>query len=197
MRSPYEGDFRVTQAYKSALHKGMDLVGVTSKKLFSTINGVVDAVGWDINPKDPADKKYGMGFRLRLKEDKTNHRYYYAHCSEIYVKVGQRVKIGDLVAKEGSTGHSTGSHLHYEIRREPLSSTFINVANISGIPNAIGKYTQEEEDMAVVYNTIDEMPSWAQATMQKLLDKKYISRLGFTEEALRIFVVNDRAGVYK
>ena len=51
--------------------------------------------------------------------------------------------------------------------------------------------------MPKVYNTIDEMPSWAQPTMKKLLKNKYITSLGFTEEAIRIFVVNDRAGLYK
>lgn len=56
---------------------------------------------------------------------------------------------------------------------------------------------REDEEMAKTYNSIEEMPAWAQATMQKLWDRKYITSLGFTEEALRIFVVNDRAGLYK
>lgn len=198
MNSPYEGDFRVTQAYKGSAHKGIDLVGVTSKKLYSTVDGIIDAVGWDVNPKDPSDKRYGMGLRVRIKEDLTGHMYYYAHCSEVYVKQGQRVKQRDLVAKEGSTGHSTGSHLHYEVRKTPKSTTFLDVSKISEIPNRIGRYTQEEEEeMPKVYNTIEEMPSWAQPTMRKLLDKKFLNSLGFTEEALRIFVAHDRAGMYK
>ena len=198
MNSPYEGEFRVTQIFKGAPHKGLDLVGVTSKKLHSTVDGVIDAVGWDVNPKDPSDKRYGMGLRVRIKEDLTGHMYYYAHCSEVYVKQGQRVKKRELIAKEGSTGHSTGSHLHYEVRQTPKPTTFLDVVKISEIPNKVGRYTQEEdEEMPKVYNTIDEMPSWAQPTMKKLLKNKYITSLGFTEEALRIFVVNDRAGLYK
>ncbi len=55
----------------------------------------------------------------------------------------------------------------------------------------------EEEGMEIKYGSIAEMPSWAHATMQKLTDKGYITSFGFTEEALRIFVVNDRAGLYK
>lgn len=41
---------------------------------------------------------------------------WYAHCSELYGKVGQQVKAGDIIAAVGSTGNSTGSHLHLEIR---------------------------------------------------------------------------------
>ena len=55
----------------------------------------------------------------------------------------------------------------------------------------------EDEEMAVTYATISEMPTWAQATMQKLSDKGLLTSFGFTEEALRIFVINDRAGLYK
>ena len=41
---------------------------------------------------------------------------YYGHCSKLYAKAGQEVKAGDIIAAVGSTGNSTGSHLHFEIR---------------------------------------------------------------------------------
>jgi N-acetylmuramoyl-L-alanine amidase CwlA len=56
---------------------------------------------------------------------------------------------------------------------------------------------EDNEEMIVKYETVESMPEWARETMQKLFDKKYITRYGFTEEALRVFVVNDRAGLYK
>lgn len=59
---------------------------------------------------------------------------------------------------------------------------------------------QEVEEMEKVYNTMAELPTWAQATIQKLIDKKYLSgdngKLGLTETAVKVFVVNDRAGLY-
>ena len=59
---------------------------------------------------------------------------------------------------------------------------------------------QEDEEMEKVYNTVSDLPQWAQATIQKLIDKKYLSgdngKLGLTETAVKVFVVNDRAGLY-
>lgn len=56
------------------------------------------------------------------------------------------------------------------------------------------------EIMEKVYNTMKELPSWAEPTIQKLIDKGYLSGgsdgLGLTETAVKVFVVNDRAGLY-
>lgn len=139
LKSPYKGRFKVTQIYKGVQHKGIDLVGLDSKDIHSTVTGTVEAARRDTHPTG------GMGQYIRIKEDGTNRRFYFGHLSEGYVRQGQRIQVGDKIGTEGSTGHSTGSHLHYEIRIEPNNITFLDVAKISGIPNELGTYEQEGE----------------------------------------------------
>lgn len=111
------GKFRVSQGY-SQKHTGLDLVGIDSKEIHSTVNGVVDYAGWE----NAGNHKQGFGQYVRIKDNATGHEYYFGHLSEIRVKVGQAVKITDVIGIEGSTGYSTGSHCHYEIRKKPRSS---------------------------------------------------------------------------
>ena len=144
MKSPYKGRFKVTQIYKGAKHKGLDLVGLDSKNIYSTVNGTVEAARHDTHPTG------GMGLYIRIREDGTNRRFYFAHLSEVFVKQGQRVKVGDKIGVEGSTGNSTGSHLHYEVRIEPSNATFLDVAKISGIPNRLGEYIMPDVKETVV-----------------------------------------------
>lgn len=144
MKSPYKGKFKVTQAFKGEKHRGIDLVGLTSKNIYSTVSGIVEAAGRDVNPRDPNDNAYGMGLRIRIKNDATGFLHYFAHLSKILVQPGQRVKEGDLIGVEGSTGHSTGSHLHYEIRTRVENTTYQDVSLLSGIPNKLGTYEQED-----------------------------------------------------
>jgi murein DD-endopeptidase MepM/ murein hydrolase activator NlpD len=140
MISPYKGRFKVTQIYKGATHKGMDLVGLDDKNIYSTVNGTVEAAWWDSHPTG------GMGQYIRIKSSDDFYCYYFAHLSKVFVKAGQTVKRGDLIGVEGSTGHSTGSHLHYEVRSEPDNTKYLDVSKISGIPNRLG----------VVEMTVDE-----------------------------------------
>ncbi len=136
MNSPYNGKFRVSQQYKGANHDGLDLVGVESKEVHSTINGVVERAGWE----NPFNRKQGFGIYVRIKKNNSVDRYYYGHLSETKVKVGQAVKIGDVIGIEGSTGKSTGSHCHYCVRGNASHSEIKDVCAISGIPNKLGTY---------------------------------------------------------
>lgn len=139
MNSPYNGKFRVSQQFKGSTHDGLDLVGVDSKEIHSTIDGVVERAGWE----NSANKKQGFGLYVRIKEKGTVDRYYFGHLSEVKVKVGQSVKAGDVIGIEGSTGNSTGSHCHYCARGNASKSQIRDIPAISGIPNEIGTYTQE------------------------------------------------------
>ncbi len=62
-----------------------------------------------------ASNKGSYGNLVKV-EHKNGVETWYAHCSKIYAKVGQEVKAGDIIAAVGSTGNSTGPHLHFEIR---------------------------------------------------------------------------------
>ena len=135
MNSPYMGKFRVSQQYKKG-HTGLDLVGIDSKEIHSIVNGVVDYAGWEnIN-----NKKQGFGQYVRIKDNKTGWEFYCGHLSEIRVKVGQTVKITDVIGVEGSTGYSTGSHCHIEARKKPgvAYAGTVNISEITGIPNVYG-----------------------------------------------------------
>lgn len=136
MNSPYYMKFKVTQAYKKGVHDGIDLVGLDSKDIHSTINGTVLYVGWD-NINDPS---YGFGKYIKIKKDNSDLVFYFAHLSEMYVKKGDRVYITEVIGKEGSTGYSTGSHCHYCCRRNGVKGNDLNISDISGIPNRLGTY---------------------------------------------------------
>lgn len=130
--SPYKGKFRISQQFKGAEHQGLDLVGIDSKSLYATVDGTVEISGFN----DPN----GFGTYVRI-HGKDGNLYYYGHMSSTAVKVGAEVKCGDYIGEEGSTGRSTGSHCHYEIRKSMNKTSYLDVCEMSGIPNAIGTYT--------------------------------------------------------
>lgn len=136
MIAPYQGFFQVTQTYNPPTHRGLDLVGITSKNIYCTINGVVRRAGWE----NPNDHSQGWGIRLAIQESGSNRWFYFGHLSTYIVAVGQTVSVGQKIAVEGNTGHSTGSHLHYECRLNDDASQVQDISTISGIPNAIGTY---------------------------------------------------------
>lgn len=135
MNSPYNGNFKVTQEYKGVTHDGLDLVGIESKEIHSTVNGVVEFAGWE----NSNNHSQGFGQYVKIIDNKTGYGFYFGHLSTIKVKVGQSVKITDVIGIEGNTGNSTGSHCHYCIRKNG-KGTHIDVSNYSGIPNKLGTY---------------------------------------------------------
>ena len=153
MNSPYNGKFRVSQRFRGAEHDGLDLVGVDSKEIHSTVNGVVEKAGWE----NPLNRKQGFGLYVRIKQNNSVDKYFYGHLSKVKVTVGQRVKIGDIIGIEGSTGKSTGSHCHYCIRGNGLKSQIKDVSAISGIPNAIGSYDDGYLDRINKKKTVKEL----------------------------------------
>ncbi|MBS1548285.1 MAG: M23 family metallopeptidase [Bacteroidetes bacterium] len=111
---PLKGDLFVTSPYgcrthpifgTKKMHNGIDL-RAHYENVFSIMDGIVTASGWDTK---------GGGNYIKI-----NHfgrfETAYLHLSEIYYKVGERVKAGFIIAKSGNTGNSTGPHLHFSVR---------------------------------------------------------------------------------
>ncbi|MBP3705630.1 MAG: M23 family metallopeptidase, partial [Clostridia bacterium] len=90
MRTPYKGKFKVTQQFKGSAHDGLDLVGIESKNIYSTVDGVVEYAGWE----SALNHKKGFGKYVRIKQNNSVDRYYFGHLSEIKVKKGQKVTVG-------------------------------------------------------------------------------------------------------
>ena len=88
-----------------AMHTGLDLHGETGDPVRATADGTVTAAGWSGGYGRVIDITHGNGMVTR-----------YGHLSSIDVRVGQSVRTGRIIGKVGSTGRSTGPHLHYETR---------------------------------------------------------------------------------
>ena len=86
-------------------HKGMDLAGKKGTPIKATAEGKIIFAGW----------LYGYGKTVIIKHD-NNIVTVYAHLNEINTSIGKTVSKQDVIGKLGSTGRSTGNHLHYEIR---------------------------------------------------------------------------------
>ncbi len=97
--------WRVDPVYHiQRFHEGMDFSAPVGTDIFATGNGTVTYSGW----------RQGYGETIEIDHG-FNYATLYAHCSKRMVKVGQKVKRGDVIAKVGNTGKSTGPHLHYEV----------------------------------------------------------------------------------
>ena len=89
----------------SDFHPGMDIANELGTPIVATADGVVDYAGWNSGGYgNMVDIDHGNGMMTR-----------YGHASQVLVSVGQSVKRGQVIAYMGSTGFSTGSHVHYEV----------------------------------------------------------------------------------
>lgn len=107
---------RMHPIYKTLrTHSGIDLVAPTGTKIYATGDGIVRSA------------KFERGYGKAILIDHGYHyKSMYAHCSELLVKPGQKVKRGEVIGKVGNTGVSTGSHLHYEIIKDGKKVNPIN-----------------------------------------------------------------------
>lgn len=88
-------------------HSGSDFAAAQGSPIVAAADGVVTYSGWRVGYGNLVEIKHENGFFTR-----------YGHCSRAIAKVGDRVDAGDLIALVGSTGRSTGPHLHFEVIKD-------------------------------------------------------------------------------
>lgn len=96
-------------------HTGIDIAADKGTEIKASMQGIVELVS--------SEGDYGKHIKIRCNNITT----LYAHCSKIYVKEGQIVAQGEKIAAVGSTGNSTGPHLHFEIR---VNDRFVDPAKV-------------------------------------------------------------------
>jgi len=113
-RKPVVGEVEFTSGFgvrsdpflgRPAMHTGLDFRASTGDPVRVTANGKVVSAGWSGGYGRMIEIDHGNGLSTR-----------YGHLSEINVRIGEQVKIGQVIGEVGSTGRSTGPHLHYETR---------------------------------------------------------------------------------
>lgn len=87
------------------MHQGLDIAANMGSPIYAALDGTVTYSGW----------ASGYGNFIRLKH-KDGVETYYGHCSKLLVSEGEAVKKGEKIGEVGSTGNSTGPHLHFEVR---------------------------------------------------------------------------------
>jgi murein DD-endopeptidase MepM/ murein hydrolase activator NlpD len=114
LRKPLDGEIDLASGFgvrldpfsgSPAMHTGIDIHGDVGEAVRATADGTVSAAGWSGGYGRSIDVDHGNGLSTR-----------YAHLSSIDVRVGQGVKTGQIIGRLGTSGRSTGPHLHYETR---------------------------------------------------------------------------------
>ena len=95
----------------SEFHGGVDIAAEPGRPVRATADGIVSFAGWSGANGNLVVLEHGFGFST-----------FYAHNKKVEVKEGQKVKRGEIVGYIGSTGNSTGPHVHYEVWRNGCST---------------------------------------------------------------------------
>lgn len=116
-------------------HAGLDFAAKTGTAVFATGDGVVQV----------AERRSGYGNCVDISHG-YNYLTRYGHLSEILVREGQEVKRGDLIGRVGSTGKSTGPHLHYEVRFKDEPQNPVNYYFMDLSPDEYAQMITEAEN---------------------------------------------------
>jgi len=103
------------ESIRTSGHTGLDIAAPYGTPIKATADGEVIFSGYS----------GGYGYVVKISHG-NGIQTYYGHCSKLYVETGEKVKAGDTIAAVGSTGNSTGNHLHFEVR---VNGTEVNPQN--------------------------------------------------------------------
>lgn len=112
---PLDGDYRISSGFGARTdpingvvktHGGTDIAAAQGTPILAAADGAVEIAGYNAG---------GYGYYVKIAHG-DGYETLYGHCSVLLVSAGQTVKQGQVIAKVGSTGHSTGPHLHFEVR---------------------------------------------------------------------------------
>jgi murein DD-endopeptidase MepM/ murein hydrolase activator NlpD len=119
----------ISQYYRGYYHRGVDIASRALPNIVAPASGTIIFAGCAPGCYCPAlGSTYGgSGYAWSIQIDHGNgYTTWYGHLSNIYVRSGQSVTKGQVIGKMGSTGRSTGPHLHWELRRGTAYGTDIN-----------------------------------------------------------------------
>ena len=131
--SPYSASFTITQTYNPPNHYGIDMVGLSDKNIYSPVAGTVVDSRWE----NDSDHSQGYGQLVRILDSESGLYFIFGHLSERSVSEGDTVTAGQKIGVEGSTGNSTGSHVHYQVSSDWNTGT-VNPANYGTFQNVEG-----------------------------------------------------------
>ena len=130
----------------STNHGGIDISATIGTEVYAAADGTVSYAGW----QDPSNHSTGFGNYVRIDHG-NGCLTYYGHCSELLVSNGEQVKQGQLIARTGNTGASSGPHLHFEVRQDGTKINPMNFFSTDGTTLELGgnvdsKIEYEDED---------------------------------------------------
>lgn len=156
----------------SKMHKGLDMISLTGNRVVkSVMNGKYRGAFYDAK---------GYGNYVVVEHD-DGKRAIYAHLASFeYIPKNSRIEEGTILGIEGSTGSSTGIHLHFEVRDAPyFQRNHIDAAKYLGIKNEIGEVKKLEKEKKFGYTkeeameVVRECIGFEEQTMKYLDEYKY------------------------
>ena len=159
---PIRNEYTITAAFGQAGkywkdgHRGIDFYA-GNRTVYSVTDGVVRVHAVDKN---------GWGLYLSIG-DSEGRRHLYCHLAKADVIAGDRVKCGQPIGVMGSSGNSTGVHLHYQVNT--ADGTPLDPSVILGIENKVGRYGGE-----FMYKDDGKIAKWAKDAVYQAKEKGYL-----------------------